>query len=232
MDPDDVDTPVPASSAPPARRRRLSVAPAAVLAVVGIAVLIVAFTLQQSPPPERDAGALPVPTSTSTDARPTVAPPTTPAGPPPSPPARIVVPRIGVDSSVASVGLNPDRTMEVPAKGPLYDLAAWYRYSVTPGQQGPSVIVGHIDSAEDGPSVFFRLGALAPGDTVAVTRADGRVVTFTVYATRSFPKDAFPTDEVYAGTAGPELRLITCSGSFDAASRNYRDNTVVFARES
>ena len=225
MDPDDADTPVPASSAPPARRR-LPVALAAVLAVVGIAVLVVAFALQQSPPPERDAGALPVPPSTSTVARPTIAP----AGPPPSPPARIVVPRIGVDSSVASVGLNPDRTMEVPAKGPLYDLAAWYRYSVTPGQQGPSVIVGHIDSAEDGPSVFFRLGALAPGDTVAVARADGRVVTFTVYATRSFPKDAFPTDEVYAGTAGPELRLITCSGSFDAASRNYRDNTVVFAR--
>ena len=222
MDPDDADTPVPASSAPPARRRLL-VALAAVLAVVGIAVLVVAFTLQQSPPPERDAGALPVPPSTSTV-------PTTPAGPPASPPARIVVPRIGVDSTVASVGLNADRTMEVPAKGPLYDLAAWYRYSVTPGEQGPSVIVGHIDSAENGPSVFFRLGALAPGDTVAVTRADGRVVPFTVYATRSFPKDAFPTDEVYAGTAGPELRLITCSGSFDAASRNYRDNTVVFAR--
>ncbi|MFC5064598.1 class F sortase [Actinomycetospora atypica] len=229
MDPDDADTPVPASSGPPPRRRLLVVL-AAVLAVVGIAVLVVAVTLQRSPPPERDAGTLPVPASSGTDARLTGAPATTAAGPPPSPPARIVVPRIGVDSSVASVGLNPDRTMEVPAKGPLYDLAAWYRYSVTPGQQGPSVIVGHIDSAENGPSVFFRLGALAPGDTVAVTRADGLVVPFTVYATRSFPKDAFPTGEVYAGTTGPELRLITCSGSFDAAARNYRDNTVVFAR--
>jgi sortase family protein len=232
VDPDDADTPVPASSAPPAASRgpagrRLLVVLAGVLAVVGIAVLVVAFMLQQSPPPERDAGALPVPAPSSAPAI-----PSTPAGPPPSEPARIVVPRIGVDSAVGSVGLNPDRSMEVPAKGPLYDLAAWYRYSVTPGQQGPSVIVGHIDSAENGPSVFFRLGALAPGDTVAVTRADGRVVSFTVYATRSFPKDAFPTDEVYAGTAGPELRLITCSGSFDAGARNYRDNTVVFARGS
>jgi hypothetical protein len=198
---------------------------AALLAVVGVAAVVVGLALQQRAPVERDAGALPAPPAVS------AAPRTTPAGPPPSPPARIVVGKIGVDSRVASVGLNPDRTMEVPAKGPLYDLAAWYRYSVTPGQQGPSVIIGHIDSAENGPSVFFRLGALAPGDTVEVTRADGRVVTFAVYATRAFAKDAFPTADVYSGTAGPELRLITCSGSFDAAARSYRDNTVVFARE-
>lgn len=197
---------------------------AALLAVAGVTALVLGVVLQQRAPDERDAGALPAPpTSTATT--------TTPAGPPPSPPARLVVGRIGVDSRVTSVGLNPDRTMEVPAKGPLYDLAAWYRYSVTPGQQGPSVIIGHIDSVENGPSVFFRLGALAPGDTVEVTRADGRVVTFAVYATRAFPKDAFPTAEVYSGTAGPELRLITCSGSFDEAARSYRDNTVVFARE-
>lgn len=184
--------------------------------------------LQQQAPVEHDAGALPAPPPVASPA----ARPTIPAGPPPSPPARIVIPKLGVDSRVASVGLNPDRTMEVPAKGPLYDLAAWYRYSVTPGQQGPSVVIGHIDSAENGPSVFFRLGALAPGDTVSVTRDDGRTVPFTVYATRSFPKDTFPSGEVYSGTAGPELRLITCSGSFDASVRSYRDNTVVFARES
>ncbi|WP_433798479.1 class F sortase [Actinomycetospora sp. CA-084318] len=198
---------------------------AALLAVVGIVAIVLAVTTQQQAPVEQDAGALPAPPATTAPATPV------PTGPPPSPPARIVVGKIGVDSAVTSVGLNPDRTMEVPAKGPLYDLAAWYRYSVTPGQQGPSVIIGHIDSVENGPSVFFRLGALAPGDPIAVTRADGRVITFVVYATRSFPKDAFPTADVYSGTAGPELRLITCSGSFDAAARSYRDNTVVFARE-
>ena len=200
---------------------------AALLAVVGVAAVMLGVVSQQRAPAEQDAGALPAPPTSS--AAPTT--PTAPAGPPPSPPARIVVGKIGVDSAVGSVGLNPDRTMEVPAKGPQYDLAAWYRYSVTPGQQGPSVIIGHIDSVENGPSVFFRLGALAPGDTVEVTRADGRVVTVAVYATRSFAKDAFPTDDVYSGTVGPELRLITCSGSFDEAARSYRDNTVVFARE-
>ena len=198
------------------------------LALVGIGAIVAALLGQQTAPAEHDAGALPAPPPVSSSAP----RPSAPVGPPPSPPVRLVVVKLGVDSRVASVGLNPDRTMEVPAKGPLYDLAAWYRYSVTPGQQGPSVIIGHIDSAENGPSVFYRLGELAPGDTVSVTREDGRTVPFTVYATRSFAKDAFPTGEVYAGTAGPELRLITCSGSFDASARSYRDNTVVFLRES
>ncbi|MEJ2871359.1 class F sortase [Actinomycetospora sp. OC33-EN08] len=232
MQPDGADAPAPAPSGRPARRRAVLLVVAALLAVAGIVAIVAAVLLQQQAPTEQDAGVLPAPPAPTAAPSTTTTPTTTPAGPPASPPARIVVGRIGVDSTVTSVGLNPDRTMEVPAKGPLFDLAAWYRYSVTPGQQGPSVIIGHIDSAENGPSVFFRLGALAPGDTVDVTRADGRVVTFTVYATRAFPKDAFPTDDVYAGTPGPELRLITCSGSFDAASRNYRDNTVVFARES
>jgi hypothetical protein len=201
---------------------------AGVLALVGVGAIVAALLGQQYAPAEHDAGSLPAPPPvTSVPARPAA-----PVAPPPSPPGRITIAKLGIDSRVASVGLNPDRTMEVPAKGPLYDLAAWYRYSVTPGQQGPSVIVGHIDSAENGPSVFYRLGELAPGDVVAVTREDGRTVPFTVYATRSFAKDAFPTGEVYAGTPGPELRLITCSGSFDASARSYRDNTVVFLRES
>jgi sortase family protein len=228
MAPDGADAEAPAPSGTPrAPRRRALLALAAVLALVGIGAIVAALLLQQHPPAEHDAGALPAPLATSGPAR-----PSTPAGPPPSPPARIVIAKLGVESRVASVGLNPDRTMEVPAKGPLYDLAAWYRYSVTPGQQGPSVIIGHIDSAENGPSVFYRLGELAPDDQVSVTREDGRTVPFTVYATRSFPKDAFPTGEVYAGTPDPELRLITCSGSFDASARSYRDNTVVFLRES
>lgn len=150
---------------------------------------------------------------------------------PVSPPATITIPTIGVVSPVESVGLAPSGEMEVPAPGPLYDRAAWYRYSVTPGRQGPSVIIGHTDSRETGPSVFFELGRMRPGDRVDVARADGVVVTFAVSAVRTVAKDTFPTDAVYGATRGPELRLITCGGSFDAAARSYRDNIVVFARE-
>jgi sortase (surface protein transpeptidase) len=142
------------------------------------------------------------------------------------------VPAIAVDSPVDQVGLNPDRTMEVPAEGtPGYAHAAWFRYSVTPGRQGPSVIIGHVDSAAAGPSVFYELGRLHPGDRADVVRADGATVTFEVTEVAVYPKDAFPTDRVYGPTPGPELRLITCGGSFDRGAGSYRDNTVVYARE-
>lgn len=145
-------------------------------------------------------------------------------------PTSIRIPAIDVSSPVNTVGLNPDNTMEVPQPGPLYDQAAWYRYSPTPGEPGPSVITGHIDSAEDGPSVFFRLGDLKPGQQISVGRADGSTAVFAVESVRTYPKDVFPRLTVYGDTDHAALRLITCSGTFDRATGHYRDNIVVFAR--
>jgi sortase (surface protein transpeptidase) len=102
---------------------------------------------------------------------------------------------------------------------------------VAPGRQGPTVIIGHVDSAAAGPSVFYALGRLHPGDRADVVRADGVTVSYAVTAVAAYPKDAFPTEQVYGPTPGPELRLITCGGSFDRSAGSYRDNTVVFARE-
>ncbi|MGH9099930.1 MAG: sortase domain-containing protein, partial [Acidimicrobiales bacterium] len=113
--------------------------------------------------------------------------------------------------------------------GPDYNEAAWYEYSPTPGQLGPAVIEGHIDSAAEGPSVFFDLGALVPGDHVDVARADGTVAVFTVTGVREYPKTSFPTTAVYGNTDFAALRLITCGGAFDYATGHYLDNTIVFA---
>jgi len=148
---------------------------------------------------------------------------------PPSEPIAIDIPAIGVHSEVQQVGLTAERTIEVPAPGPLYDQAAWYKYSSTPGAIGPAIIVGHVDSATDGPSVFYHLGGLQPGDEVLVTRRDGTVAIFTVEAVRRYPKDDFPTELVYGHTDYAALRLITCGGTFDRAERNYLDNVIVFA---
>jgi hypothetical protein len=107
-------------------------------------------------------------------------------------------------------------------------LAGWYAGGVVPGDVGPAVIGGHVDSRK-GPGVFFALRSLEPGDAVRVTRSDGRVVRFTVTAVHEVPKARFPTEAVYAPTARAELRLITCGGRFDRAARNYVDNVVVDA---
>lgn len=145
-------------------------------------------------------------------------------------PISLRIPAIGVSSRVNPLGLGADGTLQVPSPGPQYDQAAWFTGSPAPGQQGPAVVEGHVDSASQGPSVFYRLGALRPGDRVLITRADRRIAVFTVNAVRRYPKDAFPTALVYGNTSNAQLRLITCGGSFDSSTGHYRDNVVAFAQ--
>lgn len=143
-------------------------------------------------------------------------------------PVRLEIPAIKVSSNLLGLGLNPDNTLEVP---PLSkdSQAGWYRGSPTPGQLGPSVILGHVDSAEYGPAIFSKLHTLRPGDTLTVTRADHTAATFKVNRVASYPKNHFPTLEVYGNTSDAELRLITCGGTFDSAAGSYLDNIVVYA---
>lgn len=157
-------------------------------------------------------------------------PPTTPALPA-SEPVRVRIPAIDVDSELHPLGLDEKGRLEVPS-GERYDQAAWYSGSPTPGEPGPSVIEGHVTSQGSVPSVFFELGALQPGDTIEVDREDGTTATFEVYGADSFPKDQFPKTTVYGNTSGPELRLITCGGTYDPERGAHVDNVVVFARLS
>lgn len=145
-----------------------------------------------------------------------------------SAPSSIAIPAIGVQSRLLTVGLTANGTLQVP---PLYarpSKAAWYDGSPAPGQPGTSVIEGHVDNYQ-GPAVFFRLGALRPGDTADVTLTDGTVAVFRVTGVREYPKTGFPSISVYQDTTYPSLRLITCGGSFDNATHAYLSNVVVYA---
>jgi sortase (surface protein transpeptidase) len=138
------------------------------------------------------------------------------------------IPQLQVRSELLQLGLNADQTVQVP---PLAkdSQAGWYKFSPTPGQLGPSVILGHVDSAEYGPGIFFKLGALRPGNTLSVTRSDRITAVFRIDRVVSYPKDRFPTLEVYGNTDSAQLRLITCGGKFDLSSHNYESNIVAFA---
>jgi sortase (surface protein transpeptidase) len=127
------------------------------------------------------------------------------------------------------LGQTAQGALQVPPRGPDYDKVAWYRNSPTPGSIGPAILVGHIDSAAKGPSVFYRLSALKRGDLVLVTRADRSVAVFKVDDVRRFRKRGFPTNLVYGDTDHAALRIITCGGAFDANVGHYVDNTVVLA---
>jgi hypothetical protein len=143
----------------------------------------------------------------------------------PARPVRLWIPAIAVSTPLVRLGRLPDGRLQVPRD---WDTAGWYDGGPRPGQPGPAVVLGHVDS-KTGPAVFYRLRALAPGDIVRVGLADGRILDFRVRRVGRYPKDEFPTEAVYFPTLHRELRLITCGGEFDFASGHYRDNIVVYA---
>jgi len=144
-------------------------------------------------------------------------------------PVSITIPSIGVRSTLLQLGLNPDNSIQVPPLDDPESKAGWYKYSPTPGQIGPTVILGHVDSAKHGPAVFFKLGALQPGATVEVTRTDRKVAVFTVDRVVAYPKATFPSDAVYGNIDHPGLRLITCGGTFDPDAGSYESSIVAYA---
>jgi sortase (surface protein transpeptidase) len=146
-----------------------------------------------------------------------------------SKPVSLNIPAIGVHSKIQELGQTSDGALETPLPGPHYNEAAWYRYSPTPGALGPAIILGHVDSAAEGPSVFFRLGDLRAGDRVSITRADGSIAVFEVDDIARYPKDKFPTKLVYGNIDHAGLRILTCGGPFDSNSGHYLDNIVAFA---
>lgn len=224
----------PGGQSPGARRPggRLVTAAAALLLLGGGAAVAVGLHDQApAPPSPHPAGSVSPAGSTPPS---TAAPSSASSATAALRPVQVRIPAIAVRSRLTVVGQHRDGTLEVPQPGPDYDKAAWFRGSPAPGQVGPAVIEGHVDGKVNGPSVFYRLGSVKPGNRVAVRRSDGSTVRFVVYAVRVYPKDAFPRLTVYGNTRGPELRLITCGGSFDPhrTAGGYTSNVVVFARQA
>ncbi|WP_307799545.1 class F sortase [Micromonospora antibiotica] len=151
----------------------------------------------------------------------------TPGSLPASRPVRLTVPTIKVAAPVAPVGQARDGSIDVP---PLdrHQETGWYDRGPTPGEPGRAIIVGHVDS-KDGPSVFYDLRKLKPGDRIEVTRDDRRVVVFRVDSVEFFDKSALPADRVYGDSGAPALRLITCGGQWVGGRTGYADNVIAFA---
>jgi sortase (surface protein transpeptidase) len=140
------------------------------------------------------------------------------------PPTSLSIPDIGVHSEVIDLGRNPDGSLQVPA---TTTEVGWYDLGAAPGEVGPAVILGHVDSYA-GPGIFFYLKDLTTGDTIDVT-SGATQRTFVVTATASYSKDDFPTARVFGPVPDAELRLITCGGPFDHRIGHYDDNVVVYA---
>jgi sortase (surface protein transpeptidase) len=203
----------------------------AVVAGLGAAALSAAALLRDDGQPvsaNSPMAAVPVYPTASSPAASAAAPSASAAAPPSASaaalrPVSLSIPAIGVHTTLQDLGLDASGALKPPTS---LSEAGWYTGSAVPGQTGPAVVAGHVDS-RTGPAVFFKLRDLAPGDGVAITLSSGATARFTVTEVERYPKDAFPTAAVYGARPDPELRLITCGGSF--ADGHYEDNVVVYA---
>lgn len=217
----------------------LAAAATAVLLVLGVGFLVAGRPKPGPPMPSASSSAPEAVASTPTPSSPPAAAATGSTaqaaaatspdlGPilPASDPVSLRIPSIGVRASqLVGLAYTKAGELEVPKD---FNTPGWFTPGPSPGQLGPAVIAGHVDS-KAGPAVFFKLGALKPGAKVFVGRKDGTTATFSVDRVERYPKDQFPTDKVYGPTNRAELRLITCGGTFDRAIGHYRDNIVAYA---
>ncbi|WMD07776.1 class F sortase [Streptomyces sp. FXY-T5] len=172
----------------------------------------------QPPPPPRSPARRP--------RRPEAPPPAGLRPLPRSRATRLLIPYLRLDAPVMDLGLDSDRRLTAPPDDDP-KLVGWYRHGASPGEQGTAVAVGHLDT-DSGPAVFAGLPELKRGRIVKARRADGRIAVYTVDKIKSYEKAHFPSQEVYGARGRPELRLITCGGSYDRR-KGYSGNVVVFA---
>ncbi len=141
-------------------------------------------------------------------------------------PLRLRIPEIAVDAPFEEpLGLKQNGEIGVPES---YETVGYYKFGPTPGEIGPAVVLGHVDSYE-GPAVLFRLGQLEVGDEIMIDREDGTTATFAVTALERHEQEGFPTVKVYSDLDYAGLRLITCTGVYDHGSLRYSHNLIVFA---
>ncbi len=142
-------------------------------------------------------------------------------------PVRLNIPSVDIDAEFESpLGLQRNNEIEVPRS---YQTVAYYKYGPIPGEVGPAVVLGHVDSYQ-GPAVLWNLRKVRAGDDIFIVRDDGSTAVFRVEKL-SFPsQDAFPTEEVYGDIEYAGLRLITCSGKYDKGKMRYSNNLIVYAR--
>jgi LPXTG-site transpeptidase (sortase) family protein len=180
------------------------------------------------PTPARVAAGVPSASPLASSPEPAVLPSSTPAPVGAITPARLLIPKLGVDAPVETKGIDARHIMQSPDKPTE---VAWYPFTAKPGAGTNAVFSGHLDDATVGPAVFWRLGDLKPGDTVSVRDDASAELTFSVSSVNVYPLNSAPVQEIIGPTSSSAVTLITCAGSYNRQSGLYDKRLVVRARQ-
>lgn len=137
-----------------------------------------------------------------------------------SEPVRLIIPSIGLDTSIIGVGLNNKGEMAVPS-GKTQNVG-WYKYGVMPGNTGSAVIDAHVFAA------FSQLKNVPVGSDVYIVTNSGQKLHFVVSNAQTFALKNLSSDTLFASTNDKDLNLITCAGSLTADHSTYDHRLIVF----
>ena len=140
--------------------------------------------------------------------------------------ARIVIEKAKIDAPIVDKGVNEEGVMQAPDNATD---VAWYDFSAHPGFGGNAVFAAHVDYIRVGPAVFWNLKDLEAGDLIRVRLADGTEYRYTVTFKKQFDAATAPVNDIVGPTPKETVTLITCGGTFNAATHQYDKRLVVRA---
>lgn len=145
----------------------------------------------------------------------------------PTLPRYLIIPKLGIDAPILSVGVNVDGSLGTPDN--VFD-AAWYNQSVQPGQFGAMLVDGHISSWTTH-GVFYGLNSLSPGDIIDVEVGNGAIFTYRVVKTQVYATSNFDMKAALLpiNPTKPGLNLISCTGDVIAGTSEFNERIMVFA---
>ena len=142
-------------------------------------------------------------------------------------PKTINIPKLGINASVESVGLDSAGRMDVPKK---WANVAWYNLGYKVGYSGGAAVMsGHLDTSSGAPAVFYNIEKLNPGDEIIVTDTTGAKYKYRVVEKQVYPWDALPLQRIFGSAGTDGLNLITCDGAWDRNARNYSQRMVIYS---
>jgi len=142
---------------------------------------------------------------------------------------RFKIPGIGVDAPVTVRTIPSNGQMGAP-NGRFdvvwYDFSAYAGMGGYPGEGGNAVFSGHVDYHPHYEAVFWDLRLVGPGNLIEVDLPNGTAVRYSVQWSETISPEADFSS--YVTQTGQDIvTIVTCQGTFNAATHNYDHRLVV-----
>lgn len=144
----------------------------------------------------------------------------------PALPRTLKISKLGVDARVVRTTVRVNSEPAWPTN--IYD-AGWYENSAKPGEEGATLLIGHLSGSERN-GVFFDLTSLVPGDTIELTTGNGAIHHYYIVKMEAYRRNQIDTSllsqSAVPGRSG--LNLLTAVGNFER-NADVVQQLVVFA---